>query len=66
VLSDPRRRERYDMGEDEDGLSEGPGEFGPGGINLSELFAQFHGGGAGFGPFGGARMHSHHGFHFAA
>ena len=62
VLSDPRRRERYDMGEDEDGLNEGGGEFGP--INLSELFAQFHGG-AGFNPFGG-RMHSHHGFHFAA
>jgi len=58
VLSDSRRRERYDLGEDEDGMSEG----GPGGMemNLSELFAQFHGGGGSFASFGGGpRTHSH-------
>ncbi|KAL6297874.1 protein prenylyltransferase [Sparassis latifolia] len=59
VLSDPRRRERYDMGEDEDGGNNGMG--GMGGMHpmdLSELFAQFHaqsGGftGGGFQSFGG-------------
>ncbi|KAF5362268.1 hypothetical protein D9756_002064 [Leucocoprinus leucothites] len=60
VLSDPQRRARYDMGEDEDGLSDGAGMGGGGGFNhvdLSELFAQFNGGGGGGGfgggPFGG-------------
>lgn len=65
VLSDPRRRERYDMGEDEDGMSEGPGG-GMGGMSqmdLAELFAQFHGGGGGFGGGGGRQSHSH-GFSF--
>ena len=66
VLSDPNRRARYDMGDDEDGLNDGfsgPG-MGPGAMNvdLSELFAQFHGnsafggaggGGSGFSTFGG-------------
>ncbi|KAJ7089731.1 hypothetical protein B0H15DRAFT_269331 [Mycena belliarum] len=74
VLSDPQRRERYDMGEDEDGMSESSGMNGMGGVDLSELFAQFHGGGGGFGGFpghgggggfggGGGRSHSH-GFSF--
>ncbi|EMD39434.1 hypothetical protein CERSUDRAFT_72582, partial [Gelatoporia subvermispora B] len=56
VLSDPARRQRYDLGEDEDGMS----SSGMGGMNgmrpmdLSELFAQFHGGGGGGGGgFGG-------------
>jgi len=68
VLSDPRRRERYDLGEDEDGMTDsGHGMGGMGGMDLSELFAQFHGGGGGgfstssFG--GGARSHTH-GFSF--
>lgn len=53
VLSDPQRRRRYDLGEDEDGQSAGMG----GGMNgdLADLFAQFHGGG-----FGGGG-HSHGG-----
>ncbi|EEB98965.1 hypothetical protein MPER_01434, partial [Moniliophthora perniciosa FA553] len=32
VLSDPDRRERYDMGEDEDGLNDGGGMGGMGGM----------------------------------
>ncbi|KAG2345809.1 TPR-like protein [Suillus weaverae] len=54
VLSDPQRRERYDMGEDEDGQTEG-GMGGAGAFNtadLAEIFSQFHGGFGG-GPFGG-------------
>jgi len=45
VLSDPRRRERYDMGEDEDGMTADP--HGMGGMgnmrptDLANLFAQF-------------------------
>ncbi|KAJ7027927.1 hypothetical protein C8F04DRAFT_964716 [Mycena alexandri] len=71
VLSDPQRRERYDMGEDEDGMSESSAGM-HGGVDLSELFAQFHGGGGGFGGgfggggfggggFSGGGMHSHGG-----
>jgi DnaJ family protein C protein 7 len=55
VLSDADRRHRYDMGEDEDGLNDGSAggsPFGAGGVDLSELFAQFHGAGGGS-PFGG-------------
>ncbi|KAH9947725.1 protein prenylyltransferase [Amylocystis lapponica] len=56
VLSDPQRRERYDLGDDEDGSSSGmDGMGGMGGMHpmdLHELFAQFHGGG-GFGPGAG-------------
>lgn len=72
VLSDPRRRERYDLGDDEDGMNEGGGGMGGGfsGMNpmdMEELFASFGGGGgARFGghPFGGGggggrRGHSH-------
>lgn len=54
VLSDPQRRERYDMGEDEDGQTEG-GMGGAGAFNtadLAEIFSQFQGGFSG-GPFGG-------------
>jgi DnaJ family protein C protein 7 len=66
VLSDPRRRERYDLGEDEDGMSAGGGPGMQGGVDLSELFAQFAGGGGGFPgggfPGGGGHGHSHGGF----
>ncbi|KIJ65490.1 hypothetical protein HYDPIDRAFT_110587 [Hydnomerulius pinastri MD-312] len=65
VLSDPQRRERYDMGEDEDGQNDsGMGGFG--GMNptdLADIFAQFQGGGSfGGGPFGGGGGGG--GFHF--
>ena len=65
VLSDPRRRERYDLGEDEDGTSDsmrGAGGMPP---DLANLFAQFGGAGGGgfsFSP-GGSHSHGfHHGF----
>ncbi|KIJ21013.1 hypothetical protein PAXINDRAFT_165811 [Paxillus involutus ATCC 200175] len=65
VLSDPQRRERYDMGEDEDGQNDsgGMGGFGvqP---DLADLFAQFHGGGFGGGPFGGGGGGGGPRFHF--
>jgi len=78
VLSDPRRRERYDLGEDEDGMNgggSGMGGMGGGGfggmspMDMEEIFAQFGGGGARFGgsPFGGGggRRGGHsHGFPF--
>jgi DnaJ family protein C protein 7 len=69
VLSDPRRRERYDLGEDEDGMSDSSGMGGMGGMShmdLAELFAQFHGGGGGgFSSFGGGAGRAHsHGFSF--
>ncbi|KAJ6469745.1 hypothetical protein C8R47DRAFT_766780 [Mycena vitilis] len=71
VLSDPQRRERYDMGEDEDGMSDSSGMGGMNGMDLSELFSQFNGGGGGGfggGGFGGGGFHSHgrssHGFGF--
>ncbi|KAH9931611.1 protein prenylyltransferase [Epithele typhae] len=55
ILSDPQKRQRYDLGEDDE---EGPGGMGPD-VDLSELFAQFHGAGfsggrGGFSQFGGA------------
>ena len=49
VLSDPLRRERYDMGQDEDGMN-GGGGGGFGGMNpsdMEEIFAQFAFGGGG-------------------
>ena len=65
VLSDPRRRERYDMGEDEDGQNDsGMGGMGSpfGAMNpadLADIFAQFQGGGGPFGGGGGGfRFHS--------
>ncbi|KAI0673123.1 DnaJ-domain-containing protein [Trametes maxima] len=57
VLSDPTKRQRYDMGEDDEDDHFGGG-MGPG-VDLSDLFAQFHGGGygggrgPGFSSFGG-------------
>lgn len=51
MLSDPRRRERYDNGEDEDGATDGMGGMGGMPMDLSELFAQFHGSGFGGGGF---------------
>lgn len=77
VLSDARRRERYDMGEDEDGMNGGGsgmggmgGGFGMSPMDMEEIFAQFGGGGARFGgsPFGagggGSRRGHTHGFPF--
>jgi len=67
VLSDSRRRARYDMGEDEDGLNGGgtggnpfSGRMNP--SDLEELFSAFGGGGRpqfafGGGPPGGGRGH---------
>jgi DnaJ family protein C protein 7 len=68
VLSDARRRERYDLGEDEDGLNDGGGMGGhpfaagmrPG--DLEELFSAFGGGGPQFGGFGGPFGFSSGGF----
>lgn len=73
VLSDPQRRERYDLGEDEDGMNGSSGMGGGmGGMSqadLASLFAQFGGGGGGFGGgFGGGggrgRGGHSHGFSF--
>ncbi|KAM6497496.1 hypothetical protein JOM56_007969 [Amanita muscaria] len=76
VLSDPERRARYDMGEDEDGMNEGFSGMGGMNVNvdLAELFSQFHGagafgagmgGGMGGGGMGGGRTRGHsHGFPF--
>jgi DnaJ family protein C protein 7 len=66
VLSDPQRRDRYDMGEDEDGQNDsGMGGFGGGmhPTDLADIFAQFQGAGfaGGGGPFGGG---GGGGFHF--
>jgi len=64
VLSDPQRRHRYDMGEDEDGSDSGMGGMGGMRMNpndIAELFAQF-GGGAGPRGFGGDGFHSHSSF----
>lgn len=60
VLSDAARRERYDMGEDEDGMNESGG-MGGGGMHMShadlaELLSHFNGGGGG-GGFGFPRGH---------
>ena len=65
VLSNPQRRERYDLGEDEDGMNGGGGGgFGGGfgGMNpaeMEEILAQFAFGGGGGGGGGGRRGHSH-------
>ena len=74
VLSDPARRERYDAGEDEDGMSDGMGgnpfaggSFGGGmsQADIANLFAQFGGGGGGGGfSFGGGPGMSQGGFRF--
>ncbi|KAA1470108.1 DnaJ-domain-containing protein [Dentipellis sp. KUC8613] len=63
VLSDPRRRERYDLGEDEDGLTDSGGMGGMPHMHqedLANIFAQFGGGGFAFGGGGGGPgFHSH-------
>ncbi|PFH45819.1 hypothetical protein AMATHDRAFT_71065 [Amanita thiersii Skay4041] len=71
VLSDPARRQRYDMGEDEDGMNDGfpgggMGGMGMSNVDLAELFAQFHGAGAFGGAGGGGRSRGGftHGFPF--
>ncbi|KAJ3489877.1 hypothetical protein NLI96_g1826 [Meripilus lineatus] len=63
VLSDPRRRERYDNGDDEEGSMGGDGMGGMP-MDLSEIFAQFQGagfggGGGAFGGFSGAGFSPH-------
>lgn len=74
VLSNPQRRERYDLGEDEDGMMNGGGGGGGGfgggfgGMNpadMEEILAQFAfgGGGGGGGGRGGRSSHTH-GFSF--
>jgi len=73
VLSDSQRRERYDLGEDEDGMNGGmSGMGGMGGfggmspMDMEEIFAQLGGGrrygGSSFG--GGSRRGHSHGFPF--
>ena len=54
VLADPHRRERYDLGEDEDGMN-GSSHMHPGGMppDLASMFAQF-----GSGPSGGFSFNS--------
>lgn len=60
VLSDPARRQRYDNGDDEDGMSDPhagfDGGFGPN-IDLAQLFAHMHGGGGRGGPRGFSGFH---------
>ncbi|KAG5353588.1 hypothetical protein C0989_005109 [Termitomyces sp. Mn162] len=59
VLSDPRRRERYDLGEDEDGMNGGMGGNNMSQADLANFFA--HLSGSGFGPgFGGGRSRGGH------
>ncbi|KAF8270650.1 TPR-like protein [Lactarius quietus] len=67
VLSDPQRRERYDLGEDEDGMTDSSHMRGPGGMNhadFASMFAQFNGSGGGGGgfPFGSSGPHGYRGF----
>ncbi|KAH9057438.1 hypothetical protein EDB87DRAFT_1751756 [Lactarius vividus] len=69
VLSDPHRRERYDLGEDEDGTTDSSSHMrgGPGGMNpadFASMFAQFGGGAGGGGgfPFGSSGPHGFRGF----
>jgi len=65
VLSDPRRRERYDSGADEDGSMDGGGM---GGMDMNDIFAAmgaggpFGGGGRGFPGGGGGGFPRHSGF----
>jgi DnaJ homolog subfamily C member 7 len=66
VLSDPRRRERYDLGEDEDGLTDSSSHMRhPSGMNpadLANIFAQFGGGGGSGGFSFGGPTGGPHGF----
>jgi DnaJ homolog subfamily C member 7 len=70
VVSDPQRRERYDLGEDEDGMNgAGSGDgFGGAGFTVNpgdmiDIFAQFASARFGGGGGGGHRGHTH-GFPF--
>lgn len=51
VLSDPQRRARYDMGEDEDGLNDSGMGGGFGHMDFADLFTQFQTSGMGGGGF---------------
>jgi DnaJ family protein C protein 7 len=64
VLSDPHRRERYDLGEDEDGMTESSHMRGGGGVHpdLASVFAQFSAGPGGGYPFGAGGPHGFRGF----
>ena len=71
VLSDPQRRERYDLGEDEDGTTDSSHMRGPGGMggmnpaDFASMFAQFGGnggGGSGGFSFGSSGPHGFRGF----
>jgi DnaJ homolog subfamily C member 7 len=63
VLSDPQRRERYDLGEDEDGTTDSSQMRGAGGMppDIARMFAQFGTGGGGF-QFGSGGPHGFRGF----
>jgi DnaJ family protein C protein 7 len=70
VLSDAKKRQRYDMGADLDELEGGGGGFGGAEVDPSELFNMFFagghpgfGGGGGF-PGGGGRRRGHQHFGF--
>ena len=69
VLSNPQRREHYDLGEDEDGMNGGGGGGFGGGFggmhpsDMEEILAQFAFGGGGGGG-GGHRGRHTHGFSF--
>lgn len=61
VLSDPQRRQRYDLGEEDSEYGGGSGGMDP--HDIAELFAQFGGGmprGFGGGGFGGGGFHTFH------
>ncbi|KAI9509137.1 hypothetical protein F5148DRAFT_1275432 [Russula earlei] len=63
VLSDPRRRERYDLGEDEDGMTDSSHMRGGMPPDLASMFTHFSAGpGGGFSFGSGASMHGHRGF----
>jgi len=61
VLSDPQRRERYDLGEDEDGMTDSSNMRGGVPPDLASMFAQFSAGPGGH-PFGSAGHHGFRGF----
>ncbi|TFY57597.1 hypothetical protein EVJ58_g6922 [Rhodofomes roseus] len=50
ILSDPVKRQRYDMGEDDEDMMGG----GMGGMDINDLFAHLNRNGGGFGGFGGS------------
>lgn len=70
VLSDPKKRQRYDMGADLEDL-DGPGGFGGEGVDVNEIFSMFFGGPGGPGGMHGMpggfqssfRPRQHHHYH---